>query len=293
MGGNRKLRRLWQRETKWTAWSGLPGSETVAGTLRQHNWGEPDQSRGNSADVKAALAGATQTLNISYEQGYLKHAPIGPYVAVADVRSDGTATVWSHSAHAQALRARMANMLGTSVEKVVVRCLEHAGQFGRTTFGGDGAEADAVILSKLTGKPVRVQWTLQDDLAWSATSPAWVSDIKAGLDAKGDLTAVHSSFYSPHMLDARPLGAILAGLPAGTTKPGGFLAIEWPYDRIKTRLEQVYARSNIGAESASGGLRGLIMRTPGQRQQNFVLESLINEAAAASKADAVQFRLRH
>jgi nicotinate dehydrogenase subunit B len=280
-------------KTKWTAWSGLPGSEHVAATLRQHNWGEPDQSRGNSADVKAALAGAAQTLDISYEQGYLKHAPIGPYVAVADVSSDGTVTVWSHSAHAQALRARMANMLGTNVGKVVVRCLEHAGQFGRTTFGGDGAEADAVILSKLTGKPVRVQWTLQDDLAWSATSPAWVSDIKAGLDAQGNLTAVHSSFYSPHMLDARPLGAILAGMPAGTTKPGGFLATEWPYDRIKTRLEQVYARTNIGAESPYGGLRGLIMRTPGQRQQNFVLESLINEAAAATKADAIQFRLQH
>ncbi len=80
---------------------------------------------------------------------------------MADVRSDGTVTVWSHSAHAQALRARMANLLGTQTENLVVRCLEHAGQFGRSTFGGDGAEADAVILSKLTGKPVRVQWTLR------------------------------------------------------------------------------------------------------------------------------------
>lgn len=223
----------------------------------------------------------------------MKHAPIGPYVAVADVRSDGTVRVWSHSAHAQALRARMANLLSTNAESVVVRCLEHAGQFGRSTFGGDGAEADAVILSKLTGKPVRVQWTLQEDLAWSATSPAWFSDIKAGLDASGNVTALHSCFYSPHMMDARPLGALLAGMPAGTTKPGGFLATEWPYDKIKTRLEQVFACANIGGESYSGGLRGLIMRTPGQRQQNFVLEAFMNEAAAASKTDAVQFRLRH
>jgi CO/xanthine dehydrogenase Mo-binding subunit len=50
---------------------------------------------------------------------------------------------------------------------------------------------------------------------------------------------------------------------------------------------------NLGAESASGGLRGNIMRTPGQRQQNFTLEGLINEAAASAKADPIQFRLDH
>jgi CO/xanthine dehydrogenase Mo-binding subunit len=280
--------------TKWTTWSGLPGSENLAKTIRGYQWGKkPDESKGNAADVAAALASAPRMISASYEQPYVKHAPIGPFVAVADVRNDGTVTVWTHSAHSQALRARMAHMLSIPVEKVIVRWLEHAGQFGRTTFGGDGAEADAVILSQLTGKPVRVQWTLQEDLGWSTSSPGWVSDIKAGLDAHGRLTVVHSEFYSPHMFDARPLGGILAGMPAGTTRPGGFLATEWPYDKIENRLEQVYGMPNIGAESPLGGLRGLIMRTPGQRQQNFALESLINEAAAAVNADPIQFRLHH
>jgi len=283
--------------TKWTAWSGMPGSENLTKTLREHKWGAPDGSRGNAADVTAALAKAPTTISATYEQPYIKHAPIGPFVAVADVRSDGTVTVWTHSSNSQGLRARIANTLSTPVDKVVVRWLEHAGQFGRTTFGGDGAEADAVILSQLTGKPVRVQWTLQEDLAWSAASPGWVSDIKGGLDTDGRLTAVHSAFYSPHMFDTRPLGAILAGMPCGTSKPGGFVATEWPYDKIQNRLEQAYAMPNIGmqpgAESPIGGLRGLIMRTPGQRQQNFALESLINEAAAAARVDPIQFRIQH
>jgi hypothetical protein len=47
---------------------------------------------------------------------------------------------------------------------------------------------------------------------------------------------------------------------------------------------------NLGAESAGGGLRGNIMRTPGQRQQNVTLEGLINEAAASAEADPIQFR---
>ncbi|HEY1949819.1 MAG TPA: molybdopterin cofactor-binding domain-containing protein [Bryobacteraceae bacterium] len=288
--------RLIASSTKWTAWIGLPGSENLTKTIRAQKWDSPE-SRGNAADVTAALAGAHKTLSLSYEQPYVKHAPIGPFVAVADVRSDGTVTVWTHSSHSQALRARIANTLSMPVEKVVVRWLDHAGQFGRTTFGGDGAESDAVILSQLTGKPVRVQWTLQEDLGWSAASPGWVSDIKAGLDANHRLIAVHSAFYSPHMFDARPLGAILAGMPSGATKPGGFVATEWPYGKIQNKLEQAYAMPNIGtqagAESPIGGIRGLIMRTPGQRQQNFVLESLINEAAAAVSADPIQFRLDH
>lgn len=277
--------------TKWTEWSELPAS--AKGAIRAHKWGDASQTQGNAEEVAAELARSSRTISASYEQPYVKHAPIGPYVAVADVRPDGLVTVWTHSSHSQALRARIANLLGTTVEKVVVRWLDHAGQFGRTTFGGDGAEADAVILSQLTGKPVRVQWTLQEDLAWSAASPAWVSDVSVGLDANGCITAFHSAFYSPHMFDARPVGAILAGMPAGPSRVGGFVATEWPYDKISKRLEQAYAMPNIAADTPSGGIRGLIMRTPGQRQQNFALESAINEAAAVAAADPIQFRLKH
>jgi nicotinate dehydrogenase subunit B len=279
--------------TKWTDWSGLPGNEGLAKSIRAYNWGAPSQSKGQAADVVAAMANATKTISATYELPYVRHAPIGPYLAVADVRPDGKVTVWTHSSQSQGLRTRIAHALDTSIENVVVRWLEHSGQYGRTTFGGDGAEADAVILSQMTGKPVRVQWTLQDDLAWSSVSPGWMSDIKAGLDSAGNLVAVHSASYSPHQSDPRMLGAILAGLPSGTNDPGGWIATEWPYDKITNRLEEAYGMPNLGAESAYGGLRGNIMRTPGQRQQNFTLENLINEAAAAAGIDPIQFRLNH
>ncbi len=279
--------------TRWTEWAGLPGSENLTKTLREQKWGAPSESRGKADDVKTALARAAKTISSTYEQPYVRHAPIGPFVAVADVRSDGSVTVWTHSAQSQGLRTRIAHMLGVPVDKVVVRWLEHSGQYGRTTFGGDGAEADAVLLSQLTGKPVRVQWTLQEDLAWSTASPGWISDIKAGLDSNGQVTAIQSAFYSPHESDARLLGAILSGTPTTTSKPGMWIATEWPYEKIQSRLEEAYGMPNIGGDSAYGGLRGNIMRTPGQRQQNFALEGLINEAAAAAKADPIQFRIEH
>jgi nicotinate dehydrogenase subunit B len=279
--------------TKWTEWSGLPDSENVTKAIRQYTWEKPSQSKGKAAETTAALQSAAKKISATYEQGYVRHAPIGPFVAVADVKPDGNVTVWTHSAQSQGLRARLAYMLGIPVEKVVVRWMDQSGQYGRTTLGGDGAEADAVILSQLTGKPVRVQWTLQEDLAWSTVSPAWVSNVTAALDAKGQIVAMHTAQYSPHMFDPRPLGALLAGMPTATSQPGNWVATEWPYDKIVNRLEDVYGMPNLAGDSPNGGLRGNIMRTPGQRQQNFALEGLINEAAAAAGADPIEYRLAH
>src|SRR5258706_5270022 len=281
------------KSTKWTEWAGLPGSENLTNILRAHKWSAPSVSKGNAAEVTAALASAPKTISVTYEQPYVRHAPIGPFVAVADVRGDGSVTVWTHSSQSQGLRAQIANTLSIPVEKVVVRWLDHSGQYGRTTLGGDGAEGDAVILSHLTGKPVRVQWTLEEDLAWSSVSPGWVADLKAGMDANGRLIGLHTAEYAPHQQDARLLGAILAGMPCSTSKTGTWVATEWPYDKIQNRLEEAYGMPNLAAESAGGGLRGNIMRTPGQRQQIFALEGLINEAAAAAKADPIRFRIEH
>src|ERR1700687_2872004 len=87
--------------TKWTDWSGLPGSENLTKALRAHKWGAPSESKGNAATVSAALASAPKTISATYELPYVRHAPIGPFLAVADVRSDSTVTVWTHSSQSQ------------------------------------------------------------------------------------------------------------------------------------------------------------------------------------------------
>lgn len=279
--------------TKWTTWAGLPGSENFTKAMRAHKWGAPTGSRGNAAKVAAGLEQAAKTISATFEQPCVRHAPIGAYVAVADVRSDGKATVWTHSSQSQGLRVQIAHALGIPVENVVIRWTEGAGQYGRTTYGGDGAEADAAILSQMLGKPVRVQWTLQEDLGWSTVSPGWVADVKAGLDANGNIVALRSDWYSPHENDARMVGALLAGAPSLSPKAVNSVSTQWPYDRIPGVLEQAYAMPNVGGDARSAGLRGNIMRTPRQRQQNFALESLINEAAATAGVDPIEYRIRH
>ena len=289
-----KAARAVAAQTKWTAWSGLPGSDGVTKALRAHQWGAPTGTRGNAANTSAGLAGASKVLSVSYEQPAVKHAPIGPYVAVADVRADGSATVWTHSSQSQGLRVQVANTLGLPVDRVTIKWTEGSGQYGRTTWGGDGAEADAAILSQLVGKPVSVQWSMQEDLGWSTVSPAWVADVKAGLDANGRIVALQSDWYSPHENDARLLGAILAGAPTTSPKASHGVSTQWPYDKIPAVIEQAFAMPNLGASAPSGvGLRGNIMRTPWQRQQNFAIEALMNEAAAAARVDPIEYRIIH
>jgi CO/xanthine dehydrogenase Mo-binding subunit len=284
-------------QTKWTEWTGLPGSGTVTSFIKANC--TPGGGRGDEAKTEAAIASAAKVVSVSYEQPFVKHAPIGPYIAVADVKTDGTTMVWAHGAQSQGMRAHLAHMLGVAPDKVTVRWLEGAGQYGRTSLGGDGAEADAVILSQMLGKPVRVQWTLQEDFAWSSASPAWTADLKAGLDATGKLVALQSNFYTvPN--DARMLGAVLAGLPdlpigsgGGGPATFGVGAVAMPYN-VPEMYHRGFGMRNVGADAPSGvGLRGNIMRTPGQRQHLFALESLLNEAAAAAGKDPVQFRLDH
>jgi CO/xanthine dehydrogenase Mo-binding subunit len=220
---------------------------------------------------------------------------MGAFVAVADVKTDGSITIWSQSSQSQGARAHVAHIMSVPVENVTIRWAQGPGQYGRTTSGGDGAMADAAILSSLVRKPVRVQWTLTEDLMWSSASPAWYAEVKAGLDAQGNLVAFRSDWYSPHQNDVRMIGAVLAGKPevtprAGTVYPA--ISTVWLYGKASA-FEQAFFTENVGESTITHGLRGNIMRTPWQRQQNYALEGVIEEAAAAAKADPIEFRLRH
>ncbi len=160
-----------------------------------------------------AHEGAKNKLAATYQLPYWKHAPIGPTMALADYRPDGSVTVHTHTQNAQALRGQLAMMLGTSVDKVTVKTYPGAGHYGRSNGGNAGAEDEAVLLSKEVGKPVRVQWMRDDDMKWSTQSAAAYADVNISLDEHGRIAAYEIDHYQPAMQDDRLIGAVLAGLP--------------------------------------------------------------------------------
>jgi CO/xanthine dehydrogenase Mo-binding subunit len=293
--------------TKWTDWKGLPGHTQVHKWMREKaDWTSTPVAKGdkNSGAVAPALASAAKTLNASYELPYMKHAPIGPTIAVGDVRPDGTVFVHTHNQNPQALRGQIAMMLGLPVDNVVIRIYAGPGHYGRSNGGNAGAEDEAVILSQAVGRPVRVQWMRPEDLQWSTQSPAAYSDIRIGVDAKGIITAYEANHYMPAGQDDRLVGAIIAGLPTPpapsvNNDPIGstFNSIQdpWLYGRVANVAESGYGTFQIGQRESplNIGLRDHSMRTPGQLQQNFPRELAMSEAAALAGLDPIDFRLRN
>ena len=293
--------------TKWSDWKGLPGNANLFRFLRQDaDWKSATVNRSpkSAGDVPSALAAAPKKHSATYEMPYMKHAPIGPTMALADFRSDGTVTVHTHNQNPQALRGQIALMLGISADKVVVRQYSGAGHYGRSNGGNAGAEDEAVILSKELGRPVRVQWMRPEDFQWSTQSSAGYSDIKIGLDAKGRIAAYEVDHYMPAMQDDRPIGAVLAGLPtmAAPNNDGARLnttvngvSDAWVYDGVLNLEERAHGTWQVGQRESpiAVGLRDHSMRTPGQFQQNFPREVAISEAAALAGADPIQFRIDH
>ena len=288
--------------TVWSEWTGLPGTDGLVEALLETDWSAlPRQVSPPDADeavVDAALASAPQTLDATFALPFYKHAPISPELAVADVRDDGSVEVWAATQQPHTLRAKIAMMLETGLENVTVHFADGSGAFGRTTGGDAGPEAEAVLFSQACGRPVRLQWTHEEDFAWSAQQGAYLGEVSVGLDERGRMVAFKVKHHVPGVVNDPLLGAALAGLPSTVAMPWPYLnyvQVEWPYDLVPNLLQLGYAAPSPGqAQSPIDiGLRWRSLRSPIHQQQNFPVESMVSEAAAAAGVDPIQYRLDH
>jgi nicotinate dehydrogenase subunit B len=293
--------------TKWTEWKGLPGNAKLYQHLREEaDWTTAPVSKGdaNKGDASPALASAHKKLSATYQLSYMKHAPIGPTMAVADVKPDGTVHIYTHNQNPQALRGEIATMLSTTPDHVIVHSYPGPGHYGRSNGGNAGAEDEAVILSQAVGKPVRVQWMRADDMQWSTQSSVSFSDVQLAIDEKGKMAAYQIDHYMPAMQDDRPIGAVIAGLPTmpapqvksdSVTSTVNGIEDPWIYPQVPNLMERGHGTFQVGQKTSplAVGLRDHSMRTPGQFQQNYPRELAISEAAALAGVDALQFRIDH
>jgi nicotinate dehydrogenase subunit B len=293
--------------TKWTEWKGLPGNAKLYQHLREEaDWTSAPVSKSDAGkgDVGPVLSSAHKKFSATYQLAYMKHAPIGPTMAVADVKADGTVHLYTHNQNPQALRGEIAMMLRTTPDHVIVHAYPGPGHYGRSNGGNSGAEDEAVLLSQAVGKPVRVQWMRADDMQWSTQSSAAFSDVQVAIDEKGKIAAYQIDHYMPAMQDDRPIGAVLAGLPTmaapdvqsgGVTSTVNGIEDPWIYAPVANVVEHGHGTFQVGQKASpiAVGLRDHSMRTPGQFQQNYPRELAINEAAALAGADPIQFRIDH
>jgi len=274
-------------KASWSAWTGLPEPEKIYDYVRATPIAKDDVTI-NVGDPKAAFTGATKTLQATYEFAIHTHGSIGPSCAIADV-ADGRVTVWSASQAPHWLRRQLAELLTTPADSIRVIYVDGSGCYGRN--GHEDAAADAALLSREVGRPVRVQWMRHDEHGWDPKGPPTLVDLRGGLDASGRVIAWQSEFWVPKataITEPPPfIAATLAGLPhMESMNPGNVFQNSAP--------GYVFANAHaVVHRLQTTPFRPSWIRTPGRMQNTYANEAFLDELAAAAGADPVQFRLRH
>jgi CO/xanthine dehydrogenase Mo-binding subunit len=277
-----------QLKAKWSKSETLPDQAKLWEHVRSSKVVR-EEITSSSGNVGAAMATlGAKVLSATYDFAIHTHGSIGPSCAVAELK-DGVLTTWSASQATHNLRKQLAAMLGLSLDNVRCIYLEGAGCYGRN--GHEDAAADAALLSRILAKPVRVQWSRADEHGWDPKGPPTLIDLRASMDAGGNVTAWDSEFFIPQQTPGGfhvPLvAATLSGLPAANhIAPGNIFqnsAIGYRIPSVRTvchRLETTPFRPSW-------------IRTPGRMQNTYANECFMDELAAAAKVDPIAFRRKY
>jgi nicotinate dehydrogenase subunit B len=293
----------------WTPGPALPPHADYYASLRTQP--SRDAFVVNSSDVDATLAKAATVVKATYLHPYQMHGSMGSSCAVADVQN-GKATVWSPTQSAYPTRNGVATLLGLQPDDVRVVFTRGAGCYGLN--GADTVSFDAALLSQAVGKPVRVQLSRKDEMAWENYGYAYVIDQRAGVDASGTIVAWDYEAWFPSR-GGRPgydrpgnvITGVLAGYepqpfrpaqaaePTGEFRNGSNAAPSYVSGRVAQKAggAGTIASERVLAHTVASPFFTGPLRSPSRLQNTFAHECFLDEIAARLKADPVAYRLRH
>jgi nicotinate dehydrogenase subunit B len=251
---------------------------------------EVEKENGNVDD---AFKAAAKIIEAEYEWPFQSHASMGPACALVEIK-DGQATCWSGSQKSHFVQEGIAATLGLPLDKVRVIWLTGPGSYGRND--ADDCAADAAVLAKAVGKPVRLQYMRDQGTGWDPKGPASTHKARVALDASGKVTAYEFSSKAFSRVDVNTNGGkpldTLAGHTMGVAlKSGdgfGVPAESYAFDNKRMSWETIAPLLD-----RSSPLRSAHLRDPVGPQIHFASESFMDEVAAAVNADPIEFRLRH
>jgi CO/xanthine dehydrogenase Mo-binding subunit len=246
-----------------------------------------------------SLQAASQRLSATYSRPFLAHASIGPSCAVA--RSQGGAIeIRSQSQSIHPTRKDIATTLGIAPDAITVHHVQGAGCYGHN--GADDAALAAVLLARaVEGHPVRLQWSHEDELAWSPYGPAMVVAMSGSVDGSGRIVDWrHDMWSNPHiarpglqespsLLAAWHIEPPFAQPPGIDALPGGKAASQRNavpiYDFLNQRVvHHVLDRLPV----RTGTLRAI-----GGFINTFAIECFMDELAHSAGIDPVDLRRKH
>ncbi|MBR0795794.1 molybdopterin-dependent oxidoreductase [Bradyrhizobium jicamae] len=236
----------------------------------------------DKGDVDEAIRAATKPMPRTYIWPYQMHGSIGPSCSVADY-GDGAIRVWSGTQNPHILRGDLALLIDRPETEIEVVRMEAAGCYGRNC--ADDVSADALLLSRAVGRPVRVQLTREQEHAWEPKGTAQLMDVNGGLNADGSVAGYDFATRYPSN-GAPTLALLLTGRiapEAAVFEMGDRTAIP-PYD---------FENLRVVANDTPPILRASWFRGVSALPNTFAHESYIDELAAEAGVDPIEYRLRY
>jgi isoquinoline 1-oxidoreductase beta subunit len=250
---------------------GQLGSEGIAAELRRLA-GQPGAVARSEGDVQGALRRAATVIEAEYQVPYLHHATMEPMNCVADVRADGC-EIWAPTQTQSAAQDVAAKITGLPPEKIRVHTTFLGGGFGRRLETDYIAEA--VLVSRAVGRPVKVVWTREDDVRHGFYRPATYNRFAAGLDAEGRPVAWSHKLVCPSILAFK-----------------GWLEEEVDRTSVEGAANLPYAIPNLEVRAVNAEIPVPLgfWRSVGSSHTAFVTECFLDEVAHAAGADPYEFR---
>ena len=297
-------------KVNWSPGTGLPNHANFSDHLRGQN-ATRDTLLVDSKDVDQKLAQASTILKATYYHPYQMHGSMGSSCAVADVEGD-RATIWSPTQAVWYQKTTAAMVLGLKPENVRVIFRRGSGCYGLN--GADTVTYDAALLSQAVGKPVRVQLSRKDEMAWENYGNAFLMDQRAALDTQGNIIAWDHESWSPSLGNRPGTGSpgnvitgFLAGFPPDPFTPRSNPPAPTAFNNNSNGIPSYMAARFGGVAKGAGTItseRVLLhavvspfwtgpLRSPARLQNTFAHECFMDELAAHVKTDPVEFRARH
>jgi isoquinoline 1-oxidoreductase subunit beta len=266
--GRKSLTVEWDKSSSHSVYNSGPFRKTLEATSRQ-----PGKVVRNVGDVDAAFAKGGKIIEAEYYTPHLAHASMEPPVAVAEYR-DGKVLAWAPTQNPQAVQETIAGVLGIKKEDVTCHVTLLGGGFGRKSKPDQVAEA--ALLSKQLGKPVKVVWSREDDIHFDYFHSVASMYMKAAVGADGKPTAWLQRTVYPPIDSTFTVGAVYADDEMG---------LGWnnlPFDIPNHRAENGPADFHVRI----GWLRSVA-----NIYHAFAISSFADELAKAADKDSAEYLL--
>ncbi len=230
-------------------------------------------------DAAGALAKASKVVEAEYIFPYLVHAPMEPMNCTVKLDSDHC-EIWVGTQLPGIDQANAAKILGFNPNQVTVNTVFLGGGFGRRATPASDFVSEAVQIAKASGQFIKMVWTREDDMKGGYYRPAYVHNVKAGLDGSGMPSAWQHNIAGQSIMKGTPFAA---GIKNGIDDTSVEGIADSPYlDAIPDHY--------IGLHTTDAPVPVLWFRSVGNTHTAYVMETMIDELAHSAGQDPVAYR---